>query len=196
MNYLAHAFLSFNQPQILIGNLISDFVKGKRKFGYPALVQQGMQLHRDIDAFTDSHPATAQAKEIFKPHYRLYSGPVVDILYDYFLANDETIFTSSSLASFTADVYIKLEEYKALLPPSFLSLLPYMVSQNWLFNYRTKEGMERSLAGMVRRAAYLTESTTAFQLFNQYEKELAACYHAFFPHVKQLAKARLAQLPG
>jgi hypothetical protein len=29
MNYLAHAYLSFNEPDILVGNLISDFVKGK-----------------------------------------------------------------------------------------------------------------------------------------------------------------------
>lgn len=37
MNYLAHAYLSFNDPEILVGNLISDFVKGKKKFDYPPL---------------------------------------------------------------------------------------------------------------------------------------------------------------
>jgi acyl carrier protein phosphodiesterase len=29
MNYLAHAVLSFQQPDILTGNMISDFVKGR-----------------------------------------------------------------------------------------------------------------------------------------------------------------------
>jgi acyl carrier protein phosphodiesterase len=27
-----------------------------------------------IDTFTDEHPATKEAKEFFRPHYRLYSG--------------------------------------------------------------------------------------------------------------------------
>ncbi len=35
MNYLAHAYLSFGDPDILAGNMISDFVKGKKKFDYP-----------------------------------------------------------------------------------------------------------------------------------------------------------------
>jgi len=30
MNYLAHAYLSFDHEEILVGNLISDFVKGKK----------------------------------------------------------------------------------------------------------------------------------------------------------------------
>jgi acyl carrier protein phosphodiesterase len=34
MNYLAHAYLSFNEPEILTGNMISDFVKGKKKFEF------------------------------------------------------------------------------------------------------------------------------------------------------------------
>lgn len=32
MNYLAHAVLSFDDPDILTGNIISDFVKGKKNF--------------------------------------------------------------------------------------------------------------------------------------------------------------------
>jgi len=63
MNYLAHAYLSFNVPSILVGNMISDFVKGSSKLGYPVSIQKGIMLHRDIDAFTDTHPATAKAKD-------------------------------------------------------------------------------------------------------------------------------------
>jgi acyl carrier protein phosphodiesterase len=39
MNYLAHAYLSFNDPEILVGNMISDFVKGKKKFDFPLRIQ-------------------------------------------------------------------------------------------------------------------------------------------------------------
>ena len=60
MNYLAHAYLSFNDPEILVGNMISDFVKGKKKFDYPLRIQAGIMLHRIIDEFTDGHPATRE----------------------------------------------------------------------------------------------------------------------------------------
>ncbi|HEY8657933.1 MAG TPA: hypothetical protein VIL78_02790, partial [Hanamia sp.] len=86
MNYLAHAFLSFNNADILTGNMISDFVKGKAKFDYPGEIQKGIHLHRLIDSFTDSHEVTARAKKFFRPQYRLYSGAFVDIVYDHFLA--------------------------------------------------------------------------------------------------------------
>ena len=88
MNYLAHAYLSFNEPGILTGNMISDFVKGRKKFDYPPQIKKGIELHHAIDEFTDNHPATKQAKEFFRSDYRLYSGAFVDIVYDHFLAND------------------------------------------------------------------------------------------------------------
>ena len=46
MNYLAHAYLSFDDAEILTGNIISDFVKGKKKFDYPSRIQAGIKLHR------------------------------------------------------------------------------------------------------------------------------------------------------
>jgi acyl carrier protein phosphodiesterase len=84
MNYLAHAYLSFGHPGILTGNMISDFVKGKKKFDYPSEVQQGIALHRAIDQFTDTHEATREAKQVFRPAYRLYSGAFVDVVYDHY----------------------------------------------------------------------------------------------------------------
>src|SRR5687767_3825559 len=105
MNYLAHAYLSFNIPEIIVGNMISDFVKGKTRYGYTAGVQQGIMLHRQIDSFTDGHPATRKAKTIFHPHYRLYSGALVDVIYDHFLATDVSVFTEPSLYQFSTNIY-------------------------------------------------------------------------------------------
>src|SRR5947209_17908548 len=100
MNFLAHAYLSFKEPPILIGNMISDFVKGSQQFLFAEKIQKGIQLHRAIDTYTDDHPATKKAKEIFRPAYRLYSAPIMDVIYDHFLANDDTIFSSTSLLQF------------------------------------------------------------------------------------------------
>ena len=188
MNYLAHAYLSFNDPEILVGNMISDFVKGKQKFDFNERVQDGIALHRAIDRFTDEHEATRQAKEFFKPAYRLYSGAFVDVTYDHFLATDEKEFTETSLMDFSQQTYHALDNYTGAFPLRFQNMLPYMKKQNWLFNYRTRWGTERSYEGLVRRAAYLTESKTAEGIFEQYYQQLSECYDNFFPELKSFAK--------
>jgi acyl carrier protein phosphodiesterase len=194
MNYLAHGYLSYNYPEIVVGNMVSDFVKGAAKLGFSGKIQKGITLHRDIDAFTDSHPETKKAKEIFRPHYRLYSGAIMDVLYDHFLANDETIFTEDSLKEFSQGIYKHLEMYTAELPDRFVHVFSYMQSQDWLYHYRTKEGIRNSLSGLVRRAAYLSESQTAYNLFLEHYDFLNDCYRPFFKDVKLFAKHRLEEL--
>ena len=187
MNYLAHAYLSFNQPEILVGNMISDFVKGKKKFDYPTLVQKGMILHRAIDTFTDEHAATKKAKEIFRPEYRLYSGAFVDVVFDHFLAASEKEFTDASLFYFTQTTYQSLSPFVNIFPERFQKMFPYMQSQNWLYNYRFRPGIERSFGGVVRRAAYLSESEKAFVLFEKNYDELQQRFDEFFPALKVYA---------
>ncbi|MGV3656487.1 MAG: ACP phosphodiesterase [Chitinophagaceae bacterium] len=196
MNFLAHAYLSFGHPQVLTGNMISDFVKGRAKFDFPPGIQKGIALHRAIDAFTDVHGATKEAMEIFRPHYRLYSGAIMDVLYDHFLASDETIFTTESLHQFTQQVYTTLEKNALHLPPPFAHTLLYMKSENWLYHYSTTAGIEKSLRGLSRRAAYMPESETAMQLFEQHYNLLKSLYVSFMADVKLYAKQQFEQLPG
>ena len=194
MNYLAHAYLSFNEPHILVGNMISDFVKGGKKSVYAASIRKGMELHHAIDSFTDNHPATARAKEFFRPHYRLYSAPIMDIIYDHFLATDENEFSEATLHHFTGNVYFTLEQEAAHLPQPFLPVLTYMKMENWLYHYRTTAGMQKSLRGLARRATYMKDSAMAFELFLTHYNEIEQCYRDFFPGVKQMAKQKLEAL--
>jgi acyl carrier protein phosphodiesterase len=195
VNYLAHAYLSFNQPAILAGNLISDFVKGKQHLQYPDEVRKGILLHRAIDAFTDEHAATREAKNIFRPHYRLYSAAFIDVSYDHFLANDWQQFTDDdSLSDFSQQVYSSLDNYVDVFPEPFRRMYPYMKQQNWLYNYRNRSGIERSFAGVVHRAAYLTDSSTAFKLFEENYYQLQQYYTDFFPAIQQFAYNTLQSL--
>lgn len=194
MNFLAHAYLSFKHPGILVGNLISDFVKGKKKFDYPDTIQKGIWLHRAIDNFTDMHPATRQATEVFRPHYRLYSGAFVDVVYDHFLATDTTEFSEQTLLDFTLSTYAIIDNHVQWLPEQFARMYPYMKSQNWLFGYRTRAGTAKSLGGVVSRAAYLSESDTAFRLFEEHYQLLKDCYRQFWTSVKAFAGSEYDRL--
>ncbi len=184
MNYLAHAFLSFNDPEVLVGNMISDFVKGRKKFDYPPAIQAGIMLHRTIDNYTDDHPATRQAKEYFRPAYRLYSGAFIDVVYDHFLATDPGEFDDKSLLRFSGNVYDSLLDYNDWFPAPFAAMFPFMRSQNWLYNYRTLSGTEKSFGGIVRRAAYISESETASYLFRTHYQPLQVCFRQFWDDAK------------
>lgn len=197
MNYLAHAYLSFNDPEILLGNMISDYIKGKKQYDFPLPVQKGIQLHRFIDQFTDTHAATHELKSFFRPQYRLYSGAFADVVYDHFLATDTSLFQNeTALKQFAAQTYQLLEPHTAFFPPPFQLMFPYMKAQDWLYNYRYAWAIEKSFGGVVRRAAYLTESKIAFELFNKYYVEMQVCYAAFFPDLKKNTARRLHELQG
>jgi acyl carrier protein phosphodiesterase len=87
MNFLAHLHLSGNNPNIMLGNFMGDFVKGKSyRQQYEPEIIKGIELHRSIDEFTDSHPVVTESKNRLRPTYRHYSGVIVDVFYDHFLA--------------------------------------------------------------------------------------------------------------
>jgi len=210
--------------------MISDFVKGKQKLDYPLAIQQGITLHRAIDSFTDSHAVTRQAKSFFKEAYGLYAGPLVDVVYDHFLANDPLRFPEmgneeaggsprapagvekgadgphappaanreetggTGLKAFAQKTYEQLSTRQALLPERFGRFFHYMRAQDWLFNYRYKQGIFNAFAGLARRAAYMGSSDQADLLFEQHYTGLEACYTDFFPALQDFALRTLQQL--
>lgn len=194
MNFLAHAFLSFNDAGILTGNMISDFVKGKKKFDLPEEIQKGIILHRKIDTYTDDHLVNKELKLIFKSSYGLYSSPIMDVLFDHFLATDPNYFDEESLLQFTLQTYLLLDDKQDRFPEKFARMYPYMKTQNWLYHYRSREGVWNSLGGLSRRAKYLHETQTAFDLFEQHYETLRAGYNEFFPDLYEMTRASYNEL--
>lgn len=195
VNYLAHAYLSFGVADLTVGNLISDFVKGKKKLDYPETIQHGITLHRAIDTFTDTNPITQEAKIFFRPDYGLYAGAIVDIIYDHYLANDPDQFPDPAhLEAFSVKTYEQLGTRQSLFPERFARFFPYMQSQNWLYNYRHKEGIYNSLHGLARRAAYMPDPTAAFRTFETRYEQLQDCYRRFFPDLQKFSHNELQQL--
>jgi acyl carrier protein phosphodiesterase len=196
MNYLAHAYLSFGDPDILAGNMISDFVKGKKKFEYPERIQMGIALHRKIDEYTDTHPATRQAKEFLKNSAGPYAGAFIDIVYDHFLANDPYEFEEGVLAIFAQNTYAQLESTQKGFPEKSHRFFYYMRTQNWLLHYQSTEGIHNSFRGLCHRAKYIDDPEPVFEAFLTHYEELKMAYEFFFPHVKTFAYHELLYLRG
>jgi acyl carrier protein phosphodiesterase len=180
--------------------MISDFVKGKKKFDYSEGVQKGIGLHRAIDEFTDKHPITLEAKKFFKPAYGLYAGAFMDIVYDHFLANDRSEFKQEEdLKAFSHGVYRQIGGYQPDLPERFQRVFFYMQGQDWLYHYRFKESIFNSFKGLVRRAKFIEEYQSACLILEEHYEALHFFYAGFFPDLKKFAHSKwadLAQAPG
>lgn len=189
MNYLAHAFLSFGQPEILTGNLLADFVKGKRQFTFSSGIQKGIKLHRAIDDFTDKHEATREAKQYFMPACGRYCGAFMDVVYDHFLARDIHHFNQASLKDFAQKTYNTIRPFEPAFPDRFDKVYYYMEHQDWLSGYYFKEGIFKSFRGLSYRAKFLNEhdADAAALAFEQHYTQLQHYYSTFMPDVEAFA---------
>ncbi len=184
MNFLAHAYLSFGDADILIGNMIADLVKGKQIDLYPESIQRGIKIHRQIDAYTDNHIVIRNAVEIYRSSAKRYAGPFLDVSYDHFLALDTQNEPVEGWRIFADKCYAQIEEYAEILPAQFCSMFLYMKSEDWFYNYRYNWMIERSFERLKRRANYLDDDAPIFAAFEDNYKQLEDSYNAFFRELK------------
>ena len=151
MNYLAHLFLSNESSEAMLGAMLGDFVKGADKNNYPPNVRRGIELHRQIDSFTDAHEIVLAAKRQFAPERRRFAGIALDIFYDHCLAKNWSQFSAIPLRTFTNNVYETLKIQHEFLPEKMQQMAPVMIAQDWLASYEKLEWIELTLQRMSRR---------------------------------------------
>jgi len=184
MNFLAHAYLSFGNPDILVGNMIADMVKGKQIESYPEAIRKGIHIHRQIDDFTDKHPVTHQTSKVFRSSSGKYAGAFLDVAYDHFLALDESNIPDGGWHSFSEKSYRQIEQYADILPSRFCTMFMYMRNEDWFYNYRYKWMIERSFDRLKSRASYLDNSAPVFIGFEDHYQIIKESYNIFFPELK------------
>ncbi len=180
MNFLAHIYLSGHNDYIKIGNFMADAVKGSHFDQYPIGIQIGIKLHRQIDTFTDSHPIYRKSKHRLHEKYGHYSGVIMDILYDHFLAKNWNKYSDEKLEDYVASFYKSLETNHEVLTEKTKSMMPYMIDQNWLVSYKTIAGIEKILFQMdyrTKHRANMQEAIVELQEFYvQFEEEFTAFF--------------------
>jgi len=180
MNFLAHIYLSGNNESITIGNFIADGIRGKKYKNYPKDIQIGILLHREIDTFTDAHPIVRQSTKRLHKNYSHYSGVIVDILYDHFLAKNWHKYSETPLDIYVEKFYKSLEDNFEILPERTKKMMPFMIADNWLLNYANIEGIQRVLDGMNRRTQNKSKMNKATTELNTYYSEFENEFTLFF----------------
>ncbi|GAB4339381.1 MAG: acyl carrier protein phosphodiesterase [Flammeovirgaceae bacterium] len=188
MNFLAHIYLSGDDDEIMIGNFIGDFVKGRKFEEYAPKISLGIQLHRAIDTFTDAHEIVKKSKARIRPFYGKYAGVTIDMFYDYFLATKWSQYHSLPLDKFSQKVYQTLQNQKTVLPLEVQQFLPYMIHQDWLGRYTSFQGLQQSLKGIDRRTNFKAGISDAIVYLKKFFRDFEKDYEFFFPEIQFFTK--------
>ena len=194
MNYLAHLYLSFGDPKIMVGNFIADSVKGRQMLTFPPEILQGIILHRHIDTYTDQHPITAQSRQRIRHRYRKYSGVVVDIYYDHFLAANWKDYSDQSLQLFTKNAYRVLFSHYLLMPARMKRFLPAMAMGNWLASYASISNVGIALSGMAQRTRFDSQMQHATEELVMYYEDLKNDFVQFFPDLTAYVRQQIPEI--
>ncbi|WP_371824288.1 acyl carrier protein phosphodiesterase [Lutibacter sp. A64] len=194
MNFLAHLYLSKNNKNILIGNFISDAIKGKDYKKYPHEIKVGILLHREIDTFTDTHPIVKKSMRRLNKRYRHYNGVIIDILYDHYLAKNWSNYSEIPLELYAENVYSFLNENIATFPEELQHLLPNMIQYNWLVNYASIEGIDRVLKGMNKRTKGISKMDLATEDLKLHYLEFEADFTAYFKELMDFTTEKTTYL--
>ncbi|MCX8492017.1 MAG: ACP phosphodiesterase [Cyclobacteriaceae bacterium] len=188
MNFLAHLYLSADDPEIQLGNFIGDFVRGRDLASrFPLGIVKGIFLHREIDEFTDRHAIVKLSKDRLRPKYRHYAPVIVDMFYDHLLAVNWEMYHQQKLPDFANGCYNYLVKSESILPEQVKWLLPHMVRGNWLVNYGKLEGIQQALSGMTRRSKFDSKMNEATHELQQFYNEFDQEFQLFFPLLKECA---------
>lgn len=199
MNYLAHALLSRSTPELLIGGMLGDFVKGAVGERYSPQVRAGILLHRAIDRYTDAHPLVHVSRAQISPARRRFAGVLVDVFYDHFLACHWQRYAELPLDEFTQQVYATLMPHLAGFPERLQRILPRMAADDWLASYAEIESVDAALHGIARRFARFTRFARApvladgVQELLQNYASLESDFLAFFPELQRYAGEEMRQ---
>lgn len=194
MNYLAHAYLSFGQEEILVGNFIADFVKGKMMLDYPQAISDGIRLHREIDRYTDSYPLVRAGQSYLRPNFGHYSTVITDIFFDYFLGKNWDKFSGQTLEDFIEETFQILEKHSEHFPERFSKMFYWMRKDNWLLHYASLEGIQKSLTGLSKRTRFDSKMEVAHLALIEREAEFELIFFAFFKDLETFASAKLTEI--
>ena len=194
MNFLAHIYLSGDNEGVTIGNFIADGIKGKKYTKFPLQIQKGILLHRGIDSFTDQHPIVRKSTARLHENYGHYSGVIVDILYDHFLAKNWGKYHNQPLEEYIQEFYKLLRSNFEILPSRIRQMMPYMISDNWLLSYASVPGISKILVQMNRRTKNISKMNFAVLDLEQYYSEFEEEFTSFFTELKSFSTDKLLQL--
>ena len=194
MNYLAHLYLSGDDPDLRIGNFIADSVKGRNLSAFPPKVQRGIVLHRFIDEYTDHSPLLAGMRLEMRMFFPKYYGMILDVYLDHFLAKKWNQYSEISLRAYVRHFYLSLVLNYFILPQRIRKSLPYLISQNWLESYKEFKGLGLIFDRMNKFRGLPYNSVPVIDYLKENYEQLNEAFDLFFADLQIAVKTRIVDL--
>ncbi|KAF0219247.1 MAG: hypothetical protein FD174_2333 [Geobacteraceae bacterium] len=187
MNFLAHLHLSGSDREILVGNLMGDFVKGRLAGRFSPGITRGIELHRRIDSFASRNSIFSASKRRIDDSFGHYRGVLVDLFYDHFLAAEWDEYSDVPYPQFIESAYSTLRDHEAVLPERLLRVLPAMFG-DWLPSYREVSGIQAVLRRMSARIIRPNPLSSGIGELRRNYHPLREDFHRFFPELEEYAE--------
>lgn len=194
MNFLAHIFLSGENDKLKLGNFMADSIRGNTYKKYPKEIKKGILLHRAIDSFTDTHPIYRQSKHRLHEKCGHYSGVIMDIFYDHYLAKNWSNYSCEKLEDYAERFYEFAKENHHLLTDRIKGMLPYMIARNWLVSYSNLAGLEMILFQMDHKTKNRVAMHEAMVELAQFDKQFEQEFFVFFAELQLFCREKISQL--
>jgi acyl carrier protein phosphodiesterase len=183
MNFLAHTYLSGDNSLIRIGNFMGDWIKGNEFKKYPDDIQKGVLIHRSIDYYTDNHPIVKQSKNRFNEKYHKYSGILIDVYYDHFLAREWENFSSVPYPEYLLKLKEDLMKDMVHFSDEIQEFIPRFMNYGWMASYATIDGIQKVLTGMVKHTSLPDKTDDALEIFEMYYNDFRQEFYDYFPQL-------------
>ncbi len=189
MNHLAHLFLSGDQPEIIVGNFITDMLSPKEQKKVQGLYQIGIQLHLYIDQTIDHHPVYKKSIDLIKGRQGRYAPVVADIYYDYLLSHHWNEYSDHTYHTFKEKMYDVLKNH---LPPDISEKIPErigtMVERDFLSSYQSNDHIQSTFGFLAKRAKFSHRFDLAHQDYHEMFNDLKLHFHEIFPQMIHLTE--------
>lgn len=173
---------------------MADSIRGHHYLDYPDDLRKGILLHRYIDTFTDAHPIYRKSKHRLHEKYGHYSGVIMDIVYDHFLAKNWNIYSDVKLEIYAETFYQLLLNNQEILTEKTKKMIPYMIARNWLVSYASLEGLEMILFQMDHRTKNRVNMQEAIVEVQQFYTEFETEFTLFFEELRNHCAYKLKEL--
>ncbi len=198
MNFLAHSLLGFDDSALIAGQFCGDFVRGRDLSRFPAGVEHGIRLHRHLDRFTDTHPGLQAFRQGMVDTPRRFSGIVVDVLLDHYLAKHWERVSDISLSQHAMNTHRALREYESYFPDSLKRFLAALEEYDILENNQHLASIEHTLFRLSQRSPKFAALALSQAQLKPLSESLHDSFKLFYPELEAAAHHYLADnsLPG
>lgn len=195
MNFLAHSLLGFDDSSLVAGQFCGDFVRGSDLSRFPAGIEQGIRLHRYLDRYADTYEPLLARRQTMKDLPRRFSGIVVDVLFDHYLANHWEQVSNISLSEHAHNVHRDLRFHEPILPDSLKRFMNALEEHDILINNQFLSSIEYTLFRLSKRSPKFSPLAMNQEQLKVLAESLHDGFAGFYPKLNQAAIDYLADNP-